>query len=128
VGIQVTPPQRCEPSGVLPPHLVQVRGSRWPIESGRQPPDAEFQPQAVSQVISKPHLNQVASYRRRDNPDSLSLVRAHFDLLAIGPGLETARIGLSRPRGRRPGHRTSGRPEVLWADAFSTLTVDFAEC
>jgi hypothetical protein len=67
----------------------------------------------VFQVISEPRSKQVVSDRRRDNPEQLSLEGAHFDLLAIGAGLETARIGLSLPRGWRSGH--NGPPPPLGA-------------
>jgi hypothetical protein len=61
----------------------------------------------VLQVVCEPGPNQGATYNWVHDPDQLAFVSAHLDLLAIGPGLETARIGWVRPRGRRISHPTS---------------------
>ena len=45
--------------------------------------------------------------------DELTLECAHLDPLAIGPGLVTARIGMSGPSGpRRPSHESSAKPTM----------------
>src|SRR5437016_13990170 len=76
------------------------------------------------QIVRNPGLYQVVGYGRSHHADQLSLVRAHFDLLATGPGLETARIGVSRPRGRgAPNHPTSAKGQPNLAPSRSGLAV-----
>src|ERR1039458_728582 len=72
----------------------------------------------MSQVVRKPHSNHVVSNAWRDDADQFSLEGTHLDPLAIGPCLGIARIGLSRPCGRRPSHPASNRGSTPLKSTF----------